>query len=226
VASRTAQLQWIPEWGSVQLNWVVMSTNLSLRDPGGAFFLMLLIAAATVPVAVLQKQLGAVIFLIGAAVLAVEHIRFEALFGVVTVVVGADVLTPALTGLRGKIKNARPAIARYAMTLILGTAFFGTALAGLRSVDLVSDRTYLENTDLGSFGPGLSWWFLEQAASFLERENIPGQIFNTYNEGGYFIWRLGLKYLDYIDGRAIPFGPQLAERNSELMATAPESPEW
>jgi len=222
----TAQLQWIPEWGSVPLNWAVMSASLSLRDPGGGFFLMLLIAAATVPVAVLQKQLGAAIFLIGAAVLAVHHIRFEALFGVVTVVVGAGVLTPALTGLLGKIKTARPAIARYGTALILGTAFFGTALVGLRSVDLVSDRTYLGSTDLGSFGPGLSWWFPEQAASFLERENIPGQIFNTYNEGGYFIWRLGAKYLDYIDGRAIPFGPQLVERNSELMATAPEAPEW
>jgi hypothetical protein len=97
----TAQLQWITEWGSVPLNWTVMSTGLSLRDPGGSFFLMLLIAAATVAVAVLRRQLGAAVFLSGAAVLAVEHIRFEALFGIVTVVVGADVLTPALTALQG-----------------------------------------------------------------------------------------------------------------------------
>ena len=96
----------------------------------------------------------------------------------------------------------------------------------LRSVDLATDRSYLASTDLGSFGTGLSWWFPERAAAFLEREKIPGQIFNTYNEGGYFTWRLASKYLDYVDGRAIPFGPELVERNSRLLATSPESPEW
>ena len=100
------------------------------------------------------------------------------------------------------------------------------ALACLRSADLISDRSYLASTDLGTFGVGLSWWFPERAATFLERENIPAQIFNTYNEGGYFTWRLGSKYLDYVDGRAIPFGPELVERNSKLLATSPESPEW
>ena len=99
-------------------------------------------------------------------------------------------------------------------------------LACLRSADLVSDRSYLASTDLGSFGTGLSWWFPEGAATFLEHENIPAQIFNTYNEGGYLTWRLGSKYPDYVDGRAIPFGPELVERNSKLLATSPESPEW
>jgi hypothetical protein len=179
----TAQLQWIPEWGSVPLNWTVMSTGLLLRDPGGAFFLMLLIAAVTVTVAVLRKELAAAVFLSGATVLAVEHIRFEALFRIVTVVVGADVLTSALTSLRGKVRKLGLETARYGTALTLGIAFFAAALACLRSVDLVSDRTYLGSTDLGSFGAGLSWWFPERAASFLERENIPGQIFNTYNEG-------------------------------------------
>jgi hypothetical protein len=154
-AMRT-QLQWIPEWGSVPLSWTVMSTGLSLRDPGGAFFLMLLIAAVTVPVAMLRKELGAVVFLSGATVLAVEHIRFEALFGIVTVIVGADVLTSALTSLRGKVKKLGLETARYGTALTLGIAFFAAALACLRSLDLVSDRTYLGSTDLGSFGAGLS----------------------------------------------------------------------
>ncbi|MGA7262135.1 MAG: hypothetical protein WBX30_14725, partial [Stellaceae bacterium] len=100
------QLQWIPEWGSVPLNWTIMSTGLSLRDHGGAFFLMLLITAATVPIAVLRKQLGAAAFLSGAAMLALKHIRFEALFGIVTVIVGADVLSSALNALQKKVRNA------------------------------------------------------------------------------------------------------------------------
>ena len=221
-----AQLQWIPEWGSVLLNWTTMSSGLSLRDPGGAFFLMLLVTAATVPVAVLSKQLGAAAFLSGAAILAVIHIRFEALFGIVTVIVGADVLSSALMTLRNKIKNAGLETERYGATLAVGAASLAMALACLRSADLVSDRSYLGSTDLGSFGTGLSWWFPERAATFLEREDIPAQIFNTYNEGGYFTWRLGPKYLDYVDGRAIPFGPELVKLNSELLATPPESSKW
>jgi hypothetical protein len=220
------QLQWIAEWGSVPLNWTAISTSLLLRDPGGSFYLMLLIAAATAPVAVLRKELGAAVLLSGAAVFAIEHVRFEALFGIVTVIIGGDVLTSAATALREKSKRAQFGTARYGTALTLGTAFFAAALACQRSVDLVSDRSYLGSTDLGSFGEGLSWWFPERTASFVERENIPGNIFNTYNEGGYFTWRLGPKYLDYVDGRAIPFGPKLVERNSELLATPPESAEW
>ncbi len=220
------QLQWIPEWGSVPLSWTIMSTGLSLRDPGGAFFLMLLITAAAVPIAVLRKQLAAAAFLSGASLLAVRYIRFEALFGIVTVIVGADVLSSALNALQKKIRNARFETARCGAALTVGAASLAVALACLRSADLVSDRSYLASTDLGAFGVGLSWWFPERGASFLERENIPAQIFNTYNEGGYFTWRLGSKYLDYVDGRAIPFGPELVERNSKLLATSPESPQW
>jgi tetratricopeptide (TPR) repeat protein len=88
----------------------------------------------------------------------------------------------------------------------------------------------LGSTDLASvgasFGTGLNWWFPENAAAFIERENLPGRIFNSYNEGGYIAWRLGPKYQDYIDGRAIPFGEELFLRNVVLMGTPPESPEW
>jgi hypothetical protein len=117
-----AQLQWIPEWGSVPLNWTIISTGLSLRDPGGAFFLMLLIVAATAPVALLRKQLGAAAFLSSAAMLAVRHVRFEALFGIVTVIVGADVLSSALTAFHKKIKIAGIEAAGY------GAAAFAAAL--------------------------------------------------------------------------------------------------
>ena len=100
------------------------------------------------------------------------------------------------------------------------------ALTSLRSLDLVTDRAYLASSDLGSFGAGLSWWFPERAVAFLEHQNIPDQIFNTYNEGGYFIWRLGSKYPDYVDGRAIPFGPELVARNDRLLTTSPAASMW
>jgi len=34
------QLQWIPEWGAVPLNWTAISTGLSLRAPSGSFYLI------------------------------------------------------------------------------------------------------------------------------------------------------------------------------------------
>ena len=217
----TVQAQWIPEWGAAPLNWTVLTQALSLRNPGGAFHLMLLIAAITVPVAVLRRQLGAAILLSGAALLAIRHIRFEALFAIVMVVVAGTVLNSAIGALPARLGSSR-----WSARLAVGAACAAILLAGLRSADLVSNRTYLASSDLGSFGTGLSWWFPQRAADFIERETLPGQIFNSYNEGGYLTWRLGERYPDYIDGRAIPFGPKLFERNRVLLATAPNSPEW
>jgi tetratricopeptide (TPR) repeat protein len=72
----------------------------------------------------------------------------------------------------------------------------------------------------------LSWWFPERAAAFVEGENLPGQIFGTIEEGAYMAFRLGPRYKDYIDGRAIPFGAEFMLRSVRLKATPPDSPEW
>ena len=91
--------------------------------------------------------------------LAVKHIRFEALFAIVTVIVGGAVLASALGALAERVKEARLGKTRWGTGLTVGAASFAVALACLRSADLVSDRSYLASTDLGSFGIGLSWWF-------------------------------------------------------------------
>jgi tetratricopeptide (TPR) repeat protein len=219
-------LRGISEWESTRLNWTELAVGLSLRGPGGPFYLMLLFAALAVALALWRRQLGAGALIGGAGLIAVRYVRFEALFACLMVVVAGSVLTSALAALPQRIREARLGRVRLSTGLASGVALFALVLAGLRSADLVSDRSYLASTDLGSFGTGLSWWFPERAAAFIERENIPRQIFNSYNEGGYFTWRLGPKYLDYIDGRAIPFGLELFERNHQLMAAPPDSPEW
>jgi len=131
------------------------------------------------------------------------------------------VLASALAGRWERIRQAR-----LGSLAVIGLAYCVVGLACLRAADLVSNRSYLGTTNLSTFGAGLSWWFPEGAARFIERENVPGRIFNSYNEGGYLTWRLGPKYPDYIDGRALPFGPRLFERNQQLMSTPPDSPEW
>jgi len=66
----------------------------------------------------------------------------------------------------------------------------------------------------------------ERAAEFIEREELPAEIFNTHDEGGYFVWRLGHKYRDYLDNRAIPFGPESFQHQAELLQTSPDSELW
>ncbi len=216
-----AHSQWITEWAPGRLNWTLASMSFSLCDPDGAFYVMLLVAAVALLLALWRRQLGAAVLLSGATLLAIRHIRFQAIFAEVVVVVGGAVLVSALAGRWETIRQTR--LASFA---VIGLAYCVVGLACLRAGDLVSNRSYLGTTNLSTFGAGLSWWFPEGAAGFIERENVPGRIFNNYDEGGYLTWRLGPRYPDYIDGRALPFGPQLFQRNQELMSTPPDSLEW
>jgi len=217
----TAHSQWITEWAPARLNWTLASMSFSLRSPDGAFYVMLLVAAVALLLALWRRQLGAAVLVSGAALVAIRHIRFQALFAEVVVVVGGAVLASVLAGRWERIRQAR-----LGSLAVIGLTYCVVGLACLRAADLVSNRSYLGTTNLSTFGAGLSWWFPEGAAGFIERENVPGRIFNNYDEGGYLTWRLGPKYPDYIDGRALPFGPQLFERNQELISTLPDSPEW
>lgn len=216
-----AHSQWITEWAPSSLNWTRVSMSASLRDPDGALYVMLLVAIIAIVRALWRRHLGAAILLGGAAFTAIRHIRFQALFAEVVVVVGGAVLSAAFAGNWERLRQSR-----LGSFSVIGLAYCVVGLACLRAVDLTSNRAYLGTTNLSTFGWGLSWWFPTDAAAFMERENVPGQMFNSYNEGGYLVWRLEPRYPDYIDGRALPFGPQLFERNQRLMATPPDSPEW
>ena len=193
----------------------------ALRDTKGAFFSLLLVAVIATFLALIRKQPGAAVLLAGASYLGVRHVRLQALFACVVVVVGGTLLSSALETLKFRIADTR-----LRTILAGGVASLVVLLAVVRSADLISQRHYLESTDTGLFGTGLSWWFPERAAAFIEQENIPGEIFNAYDTGGYITWRLGPKYRDYIDGRAMPFGPERFKRQDRLLRTPPDSPEW
>jgi hypothetical protein len=47
------------------------------------------------------------------------------------------------------------------------------------------------------------WRFPEGAARFVEERGIAGKLFNTYEYGGYLLWRLGPRQKTFIDGRAL-----------------------
>lgn len=50
---------------------------------------------------------------------------------------------------------------------------------------------------------GAMWKFPVGAADYLLANHVPGRVFNTYEHGGYLIWRLWPQYEVFIDGRAI-----------------------
>ena len=50
---------------------------------------------------------------------------------------------------------------------------------------------------------GNAWLYPSEAADFLMAHGISGHIFNTYEQGGYLMWRLWPKVQVFIDGRAL-----------------------
>jgi hypothetical protein len=54
----------------------------------------------------------------------------------------------------------------------------------------------------GFFNIGhLEWYFPEEATTFIQEHNLPPNLFNTYDWGGYLMWRLYPDYLVFWDGR-------------------------
>ena len=218
--------QWLTEWFSLPMNWTAIASTLSLRGTDGTVYLVLLIAVIAVVMALLQRQLGAAILLAGAAYQSVRYIRMEALMACVVVVVGGSILYSGMQQVGAWIPRPETSTIKTRSILAVAAVVFFAALALLRSADLVTNRHYLLDADIYTFGTGPGWWFPAGAAEFIERENIPGEIFNTYEEGGYVAWRLGPQHRDYIDGRAIPFGPEGYPQQLEMQLASLDSALW
>lgn len=212
---------WIAEWVGVPLNWEAVTTSLSLRQTRGAVYFLLAIAVIAGIIALLRLQLGTAILLLAAAYPAVRYVRMGAVFACVVVVIGGTVLSSELAHLGERI---RPPRKRFILAAAAVALF--VLLAGLRSFDLVTNRHYARGVLEEKFGAGLGSWFPQRAAEFVEREQLPGQIFNTYAEGGYLAWRLGPQRAVYIDGRDTLFGVARIQRHGELLSSAPDSDIW
>lgn len=97
-------------------------------------------------------------------------------------------------------------------------------LGVLRSIELVDGRTYAVYSQPHSFGAGEGWWFPEQAAAFVEREQLPGNLYQDYNMGGFLAFRLGPKYKDFIDGRNVD--GRVTQLAMQLAPASPDSDLW
>lgn len=69
---------------------------------------------------------------------------------------------------------------------------------------LTSDSYYIQKGRPQRFGLGVSQIsFPEKAVDFILEEEIPGNIFNDYDIGGYFLWRCYPDKKNFIDGRIV-----------------------
>jgi tetratricopeptide (TPR) repeat protein len=207
---------WIVEWGRVPLDWTAVSSGL-VPWRGNPFYLLLVIVIISAILAIWQKQFGPAILLLAATYPGLQHVRMTCLSSCVIVVVGGSILSAALIKFSGRIPNDR--------ALLYGATVAAALFAGFAVVQSI-ERTKINETSRSTFGTGPSWWFPERAAQFIQRENLPGEIFNTYIEGGYLTWKLGPERRDYIDGRAIPFGTDAFLHQSELLQASPDSSIW
>lgn len=208
---------WIAEWGRVPLNLPSATAILLFRNTRSSFYLLLAIAALAVMVALFRKQLGAAILLVGALYLGMEHVRMFAVTACVIVVLGGAYLDMPVELVRERIGDQRIRLALAACVVVVFAA-----LAGVRSYDVVTNR----NHSLFTFGAGPGWQLPHRAVEFITHENLPGEIYNTYNEGGYLLWTLGPQRRDYLDGRAIPFGTELFHHEAELLQSSLDSERW
>jgi tetratricopeptide (TPR) repeat protein len=245
--------RFVGELSRQTLSWHVIPQAFHLRDPDSAFWWLLLAAAAAVLQALRRREIGAALVLAVSMAAALQKLRFQGLFSVVVIVIGGTLLAEAFAEFASRKPRPAPACAPAAGSVALsasapvpGSAALSTypatklsvavqwctvsllailcAITTLRIADLASNRYYVVSASTSVFGPGESWWFPERAAAFMEREKLPGNIFQPYNLGGFTALRLGPHYLDYSDGRGI--SGEVATEEQALLAQSPDSALW
>jgi len=224
----------IGEWSNVHFNALTVQQALNPRDPASADWWIIAISVVTILVCVWKKRFGPALLLAGLLYQSVEHIRFQAVFAVLVTVVGGALLPhlaePFSSRAAATLSEGVPWLRRWdwlpkgAAPLVVFLAF--AVLAGVRSADLITNRYYVDAGQLSLFGPGESWWFPERAMDFLEKEQLPANLFHDYNLGGFLTWRIGARYPDFADGRFVPFVAELFDEQKELAKTPPDSAAW
>ena len=207
----------VNEWVPLHWNW---TNSFSLRSTNDLIHLLFAVALLAVALALLQLRWGAAFLLLAALFQASRHFRMMPLASCLLVVVAGAVLSAVMPWIRSRISNPR-------LRTIMASAVvvFFAAIAVVRAADVVTNYHYLAERNLSTFGGGLSGWFPRRAAEFIRNQNLPGEVFNTYSEGGYLLWALGPERRDYIDGQETPFG-NLLQHEADMRSAPLDSEAW
>jgi hypothetical protein len=222
--------KWISYWMPMRITPGTLADGFAWRVPGNELLWLIAVAVVAVFFALYLRRIAPALILGTSLYFVIHATRFQGPFAAIVVVVGGAMLSDAF-----EIRWIRRTWKRLAsvggkltvpVAMVLGSllvAFF----VGERVWDLVSNRYYLRTPyQFAVFGAGESSWYPEQAATFMLREQLPANMFNDFNAGGFIAWKLGPAYLDYIDGRAVPFGGQQFLHAQELVNGDPNSVKW
>ena len=204
----------IGEWSSIRATPAAMMQAFELHNSDGSYWWLMAAAALAFGIAIWRRRLGAAVLLAASAALSVRFLRFQGLFAIVAVVVGSALIAEL------KLPRAEPIRRRARIAVAALVVFF----AAVRIGDLISDRSYVYANDVVDFGVGESWWFPERAADFIEREQLPGNLFQPFDLGGFTSLRLGPRYPDYTDGRGI--SSEIFQEEQRLMSSPLDGPVW
>jgi tetratricopeptide (TPR) repeat protein len=216
----------IAEFMGVPISAHTLAQLIDVRHAQFGFTWLLLLAVIVAGLFFFWKsQFGAGLIVLAALFAALNHARYSALFAITIVTLGAGVLEALLANRPAPAskKHSAPLFRVPTSAVILLTTVF-CAVALLQIADFVSNRTYIVfNPDL-RFGAGEASWFPARAAAFIRREQLPRNIFEDYELGGYAAWSLGPEYPDFIDGRGN--NPDLAIEQFNLYSQDPDSQAW
>lgn len=220
---------WIAELDKLSFTANSMVRALAWRDPMSAVWWLLAAAILAMFVGLSQRRFASV-FILGTAVYECFHsVRLAGPFAIIVVVIGGTILGDGVDigWLRSARKRMGLNVDRLRPTVTMLSLCILAGFTLVRVGDLVSNNYYLRTPDQVSlFGPGVAAWYPEQAASFIQRKHLPGNIYNEYSLGGFASWRLSPVYPDYIDGRGEPFEHGLFFRSLELLQEPLDSAKW
>jgi len=229
----TQQLtDFVGEWTPAHFNALAFRQFFTPRDPASADWWIMALALLTILACIWRKKIGPAVLLAGALYESVRHLRFQAILAILVVVIGGAVLPDlakhlASASVSRSGARPRPWLSPHLSQILVRSLFAAlTLLVAVRVYDLASNRHYLDAGETTLFGAGESWWFPEKAMAFLEREQLPANVFHDYNVGGYLTFRIGETYPDFADGRFVPFAPQIFFEQRSFMSAAPDSPLW
>jgi len=217
----------IGEYMAVPISTHLLYQLIDLRHMENGFTWLLLVAVVLVALFLWKRQPGAAVVVAVALYAGLAHARYMGLFVIVVVTFGSTLFDELFSaGATPESDHASPSVIRVPYGTAALLSFVLCAMALLHVVDFVSSRTYVVFNSDWRFGGGLSSWFPARAAAFIQREQLPGNIYEEYALGGYAAWSLGPEYPDFIDGRGDRLRPDLVVEQRKLYIEDPDSRLW
>lgn len=215
----------IGEFQGVPVSAYLLHQLIDLRHMENGFTWLLLVAVVLTAYFLWKRQIGAATITAVALYSGLAHARYMGLFTITIVILGSTMLDELFVRNSAEDGKVAPPFRVPDAAAILMTLVF-CAVALLHVADFVYSRTYVVFNADWRFGAGQSSWFPARAAAFIQREQLPGNVFEEYALGGYAAWSLGPKYPDFIDGRGDRLSPDLVVEQRNLYRENPDSQLW